>query len=80
MISYDERQKLKKKLPISISNGYNLINEKLPNLSRKQIERCFNTKTEKHYREDVIEAALEVVEAGQQKSVKLSDRINSLAE
>ena len=40
MVSYENRQKLKNKLPKSISHGYDLIKEKLPSVSRKQIERA----------------------------------------
>jgi len=76
MISKEAREKLKKKLPISISNGYDLIQEKLPDLSRQQVEKAFNS--EAHYREDVMKAALEVIQDAQKKSDELEKMIDAI--
>lgn len=78
MVSYENRQKLKNKLPKSISHGYDLIKEKLPALSRKQIERAFNTQSEMYYNEDVIKAALEVVKEAEKSSSILNAEIEKI--
>ncbi|WP_461791702.1 hypothetical protein [Pedobacter sp.] len=78
MVSYENRQKLKGKLPKSVSHGYDLIKAKLPSLTRKQIERAFNTKTDMYYNEDVITAALQVVKEAKEKSNGLEAEIEKI--
>lgn len=76
MISKEARTKLKNKLPRSVSYGYDRIQEKLPDLSRQQIEKAFNS--DKHYREDVIKAALVVIEEDKATSTELEELIDTI--
>lgn len=76
MISKEARTKLKNKLPRSISYGYDRINEKLPDLSRQQIEKAFNS--DSHYRDDVMIAAVEVIKEEKKNSTALENLIESI--
>lgn len=76
ILSKKSRKKLKEKLPGTLSNGYSLIQDKLPNLSRQQIEKAFNS--DAHYRADVMLAAIQIVEEAKAQVQSLEKQINTI--
>lgn len=76
MLSKDEREKLKCALPLNISNGYRLINEKLPHLSRGQISQAFLY--DNRYKPEVMKAAYEVIEEYAIQESPLKHKVASL--
>ena len=76
ILSKRARKKLKEKLPGTVSNGYSLIQAKLPHLSRQQIEKAFNS--DAHYKPEVMTAAIQIVESAKEQVKSLEKQINSI--
>ena len=76
MLSIEERKKIQDALPISKSNGYRLINEKLPELSRGQICQAFLY--DNRYKPEVMVAAMEVIEEYKKQESPLKNKIAAL--
>ena len=76
MLTKKEIKKIQKALPLSVSHGYDLIQQKIPALSKDQISKAFNC--EKRYRPDVMEAAVQVIQEYKDKVKELKNKIHTL--
>jgi len=76
MLSKREIKKIQQALPLNISHGYELIKEKLPDLSKDQISKAFTVSN--RYRPDVIDAALEVIAEYERKVQEQKEKVKSL--
>jgi hypothetical protein len=76
MLNREERLKIQENLPINKKKGYSLIQEKLPEMKRKQISQAFTD--DNRYKPEVIEAALLVIEEHKKTEASMKDKLAKL--
>ena len=76
MYTKEELKKIQAALPITVSNGYDLIKAKLPYLSKVQISLVFTNP--KRFKPEVIDAAFEVINEHKEYLEAQRKKIDSL--
>ncbi len=76
MLSKQERITLQETLPVNKRTGYKLIREKLPHLTGTQISQAFLY--DNRYKEEVMQAAVEVIKEYKKKEATLKETIANL--
>lgn len=76
ILSREERLKIRLNLPLNISNGYRLIQEKLPHLTTTQIGQAFLY--DNRYKVEVMVAALQVIDEANAGVTPLKNKVAEL--
>jgi|GEM_PF-1936748 len=76
MLNQEEREKLKSSLPLNVRHGYELINKKLPHLTKNQISQAFQYPN--RYKPEVMKAALEVIDEYNSSENPIKEKVAAL--